>query len=392
MMPFFLPAAAAVLLLACSYCGYVAARSFGAGRRRMREIAAIAKLNIPAEAKKPSAFDDIAIIDQAQKSAHQSAFDYLGAYRAVALVACAIPPIGVLLLASSLIVEGRSEEWAVGFVAAEVLILIGLLILVQRMHRPTGSWHDSRVRSELLRREQYLCLAVTGPYSDSPFDARMTLAQERVAVLQKAGHIELEKLAVVDVTGFARAWTASAGSSVAVATSAIPDLPERLACYFWYRVGKQLAWLSLAHEINEGWEKASGRILKAALVAAIGAAGGHLAMLVARRQHLAEPSEAIELGLTLLAIFLPVLSMAILACRELFAFRLIAASYRRTRSDLETVQEDLKKLQSRISTVPSPLDDERRFQSIVLRTEAMLANELRVWSIVMSRDELEVSV
>ena len=385
-IPIVVPTITVALLVIVFRKSYIAARVISSRRRRAREIQAIAKVQIPSGVRTPASFPDVAVLDAAQKASHQSAFENLGDFRAKAFVVCFLPPTSVLLLVLAIMIDSFSPLWAVGLTVAEFLCL-GSLVLLMRNRNPNSNWVEDRMRAELLRREQYLFLALIGSDLGATESERIRQAGLRVDHFRHAdpktllGHSGLHALTSGDRDG-----------RVEVSPNVVSaDFRDRVTSYGVYRIDKQCVWFSESQALNEQWEEWTSRLLYSSLFLAVGAAMSHIVMQTMEIGGL-HPNHTLEIGVTLLAISLPPVCTALIAVRELFAFRLLSLLYLKTLTELSTYRRCIVDLESRIQKSPTiSCEDLKRFQSIVLATENVLTNELLVWTHIVAREKYEVS-
>ena len=385
-IPIVVPTITVALLVIVFRKSYIAARVISSRRRRAREIQAIAKVQIPSGVRTPASFPDVAVLDAAQKASHQSAFENLGDFRAKAFVVCFLPPTSVLLLVLAIMIDSYSPLWAVGLTVAEFLCL-GSLVLLMRNRNPNSNWVEDRMRAELLRREQYLFLALIGSDLGATESERIRQAGLRVDHFRHAdpktllGHSGLHALTSGDRDG-----------RVEVSPNVVSaDFRDRVTSYGVYRIDKQCVWFSESQALNEQWEEWTSRLLYSSLFLAVGAAMSHIVMQTMEIGGL-HPNHTLEIGVTLLAISLPPVCTALIAVRELFAFRLLSLLYLKTLTELSTYRRCIVDLESRIQKSPTiSCEDLKRFQSIVLATENVLTNELLVWTHIVAREKYEVS-
>jgi hypothetical protein len=330
-------------------------------------------------------------IDQAQHILLPKPPDYQGRYRAAGLSVALLPSLALLCLTLQVLLLPHGTSWGVGFVAAEALFLGWLIFLIWTSPNPSLRWARSRFRAELLRREQYLCLAAVGPYLELPAQEASGISRRRVELIRGASFEDLKRLLPMttqergeyngDSTWIDALWNHTNSSA------AFSDLLERMQCYLHYRIEKQIMYFSLGSELNERGEKRATQILKGAVILAV----MHAVMLAYESGQ--EEHSSLSVLVTLLAFLLPPISASLLAIQNLFGFHALAALYQGTQRELLVLRSNLDQL---IETYEKGFSDsenlllEERFQALVLCTEQALTYELEKWMLLVLRGEYEI--
>jgi hypothetical protein len=370
-----------------------------ARRERWRREHPAEKLDIPPGVKKPEQFDGGKTLHEAQWTYVGRAVEAQGNYFAIAIATAILPPMALFLLSIQLLALPAGGSWAIGLILSEVLCLGVLVYFALTNREPTSEWIENRLRTELLRREQYLFLAGVGPYlakGDSE------AAQE---ALKRRGQIEgadartlVELVPMQEHSGLT--WLEALHHKGVGKLPARSDCLERMECYLYYRIGKQLLWFANELRDCEENERLWSRLLTGALLAAIAVAAVHAFHLSEGRVGGDAPhnSSYWEVMVGALAIVLPPLGTACLSIRAMYNFRGRSRVYAHERGllyahkgGLEALILEAKNLQA--SGVPSrDLDKiDFEFRAVALRTEHSLSVEMEQWMLLMERREHEVS-
>lgn len=387
------PMLLAAWLLFVIYQGYFLLRGRQWRQRQQEEKEALVKLAIPPDTRKPETFEGVQVIDNGQKHVLPKAPDYQGRFRAVGITVALAPPLALLCLSLQTLLLPQGGPLGAGLVLAEALFLLWLIWQVWKSPNPTQQWLEARIRAELIRREQYLCLAAVGPYlhpGSSPADLATRRLEEFINC-DKCNLVQLIPLATpCDSRHGDRLWL----DELWQAAGTSPPLPaalERMNSYLYYRIGKQKMWFTLGVDLNRHFERWFTGILKAAVLIAFAAAAIHAALLFEQVQH----TRALPLLIHLLAFVLPPLGTAFLALQNLFASRPLTFLYHNTQRELLRLELNLRRLISRYQ--PSTDESERRrdeieFRALVLHTEQALTQEMESWILLNHRPEHELAV
>jgi hypothetical protein len=373
--------------------GYLLARRYHWLIRQNNEQTEVDALRIPAEVRKPESFNGVAEIDAVQHRLMRPVPNAQGRYRAGALTIYVAPAIAVLFVGL------QQAGWPTGFFAAglvfsqAVLVLfVFLRIIIDR--KPTATWIERRARSELIRREQYLCLARVGPYHDATCDHPIS----RIAWIESASLEGLGELVPMEHSGTCDrpSWIEHM-SSLPQAAQILIDLPERIASYQYYRAGKQIAWMRSSRRDSENSAKVLTWLLGTVAISTILLAGVNAIWLLTLPTPAPETTKlAILTHAVGLSVFLPAFSGTVLALQGVFNLRFLIENYRSTERALELLRGHLMALQDEIAKVWFGTDDvhrrelQHRFQKLVLRVEAVLTDEYLRWQLITQRDAHEL--
>ncbi|MCX4974721.1 SLATT domain-containing protein [Streptomyces sp. NBC_00620] len=397
-------ALAAWLILAL-HCGYHLLRAYRWRERRRTEQQARERLAIPGDVPSPGSFPGVREIDEAQHAELKQTPDYQGRYRATGVKVAFLPTLAVGFITLQAIFFRTLGPTALGLAYGEALLLAVLVLVVHTNKQPSFDWVLSRIRAELLRREQYLRLAQVGPYLGMGRDSSAQIRKQRVTLIATGDLEGLERLASTadqdtPEPGIERPWVDSLWQAAATRTGsgrtgsgieADPGLPDqvrdRARSYLYYRIGKQLMWFGLSTIAFERAERRITRTTQATVVAAVAVAVANAVLLSADRQHGGASS-----SIALLAAVLPALCTGLFATHELFAFRQLAVSYDYTRQELARCQSSLRALIGRFETITDDASGTTEFQALVLRTEAVLTLELQRWVRLVHKSRFDAAI
>ena len=391
-----IPIAIATWVLLVVRHGYVSGRHYRWNERQKKERVAEARLNIPPDVKEAKIFELVEVIDKAQHDMLLEPPDYQGRYRVAGITVAILPSLALTCLTLQVLLQPKGGPWGVGLIISEALLLGGLIFLVWTSPNPPLRWVTSRLRAELLRREQYLCLAGVGPYLGLCSNAVKRDSTRRIELIAEGNFEQLKRLLPMSTpTGEDHqgdtAWIDALWSTPSPSATC-PDLLERMKCYLYYRIGKQIMYFSFNAHLNESGEQKNTMILKAAVILAPIIAVAHAVTLAFESSH--EHHSLPSVILTLMAFLLPPISAAILALQNIFNFRPLAAIYLQARHALLGSKINLQILIENFNpTLSSEKQQqiEKQFQVLVLRTEQVLTYETEKWSVLMLRNEHEVS-
>ncbi len=373
--------------------GYLFARRLLWLSRQKRERSEVQALRIPPEIPHPRTFIDVAEIDAAQHRILHPIPDAQGKYRARAVTIYSAPALAVLF--SALQQAGwQRGPFAAGLIFSQTIIVLLVLLRILIDKNPTAEWIEQRTRGELLRREQYLCLARAGPYHDAGPNHHVV----RVARIENASHEVLTDLVRMEhlEARYRDTWLESL-SSRPHPISVIQDLPNRVSCYNYYRAGKQIAWMRSARRDCEGSARTLTWIIGFVTVATAVVASGNAFGLLMLPENGPPTDWVIMLRHAIVfGMFLPVLSGTVLALQSVFNLRMLTENYRTTETTLDQLRGLLIALNEDVIQGWSSSDEvwrremQRGFQSLVLRVESTLTDEYLRWRLITQRDAHEL--
>ncbi|MBX6749546.1 MAG: hypothetical protein IRY85_07690 [Micromonosporaceae bacterium] len=372
-------ASGALVIVRQLYLGF---RQLKWRRRRQREAAAIEALQIPQDVPRPTTFSGVDTIHRAKSTVLPTVPDYQGQMFLRGLTVAVLPPMAVLLAAVPDFAP-NDARLALGTALAEIAVLVTALIIVQRSTKPAEPWIAARIRTELLRREEYLRLALVGPYLGRVDDA--DLIQRRVTTDLDPPDEPSRARAIAMRDGpdgprwIDHLWTQP--------HQPVPDLRQRMRSYLHYRIRKQIVWFELGTDNADTSDRVISRFIKSSLVVGVVVVA---VQVLLRHVWSADTTPADQLA-TLLALVLPTVATFLLALRELYAYRGLAASYHHMIDGLKNEQHAVERLITRLDQANA---DEaaisREFQAAVLHTEALLTHELERWVMIIDRDQFDL--
>lgn len=373
---------------------YLTVRRYSWRLRRHGEQNEVDALRLPADVLKPESFDGVHQIHLAQHRLLPQVPDSQGNYRARALTIYVAPAIAVLLTSMALVTR-PPHPFAAGLIFSQAVLMFWIILSIINDDKPTAVWIERRTRGELMRREQYLCLARVGPYHE----AGLTRMLNRIARIETAGFEELVELVSMEHSdsGDKPTWLehlASHPESVQL----LSDLPERIATYQNYRIGKQIGWMRSARRAAVDTAKLMSWILGTVILLTICLAFANAALLFATGEQ-ASPDPGLQVlrNAIGLSIFLPALTSTVMAMQSVFNLRYLAENYHMTETVLDRFRGQMITLQNEIAeswpeaSEKQKLKLQNRFQKLVLRTEAALTEEYLRWRFVTRRDAHEFS-
>ena len=373
--------------------GYLFARRCRWLSRQTNERTEVQSLQIPTDIPHPNKFEGVPEIDAAQHRLLKPIPDAQGRYRARALTVYAAPALAVLF--SGMQQAGwQRGPFAAGLVFGQTILVLIFLLRIVIDKNPTSEWIERRTRGELIRREQYLCLARAGPYRD----AGPTYHLARVTRIENASFDVLTNLVRMEhlEAGDKDTWLGSL-SLRPHPSELVSDLPDRVASYHYYRAAKQIAWMRSARKDCEDTARTLTWMLGLVAIATIVIASYNAVGLLALPENgpstdgAAVLSHAISLGM-----FLPALSGTVLALQGVFNLRMLTESYRMTEASLDQLRGLLIALHEEIAPVWGGADEAQRhemqrgFQRLVLRVEGALTDEYLRWRLITRREAHEL--
>jgi hypothetical protein len=381
---FALPVMVAVYLMCLVHYGYFILRELKWRRRREVEREALAQVAIPPDVPRPSSFQGVKEIDEAQHRLLPPIPDYQGTYFARGIRIALLPAIAIVFAAAQNSFAGGTP-FEMGLIGAEVIVLFTILWLVWINPEPVKAWLSARVRAELMRREQYLRLACAGPYLGLAPDAATRRTHSRIIELRDADPEQLRQL--ISMNGEPQ-WLDQIWRRP-TASLPVEGLADRMRSYLYYRIDKQIMWFGLGTAAKEKAEWRTAGVVKTVLVLAI--LGGMAQMVLVSQQP--EPNIAVVL-VSFASLVLPAACVLLLGVQQVLSYQRLALSYAETRRELLASRAALSDLIDELHAVGDGGADEigRRFQSLVLRLENELTQELLRWIMFIRRSEFEVAL
>jgi hypothetical protein len=321
--------------------------------------------------------DWLARIDEALNRRDGVALRSKGRRLTFAVTAAALGPIAVLLLGLHL-VFGKQLPFGGGLVFLELMALtFALAIPFLRLEQSHYQWLSERLRAELLRRERFFLLARIGPYLGAS-DATIAIRVEhRLAGIDDDIN---DAFSLLGPTEDALRWRKNLEDSRHdILTTEKPSISITPDDYLRDRILAQRRWYSrkaIEHGKHAWWLEGGAKMT---LTFALIVAAVHLGI-----DH--ETSESI-ISVQLLsmgALLLPAVGAALIGLLSIFGCRRLSRSYMYHAHALEALETVTRALQADALTIP--LQDEDvvfQFRRILLETEELLSNELRLWWLYM---------
>jgi hypothetical protein len=368
-------------------------------RERRRTEHPAEKLDIPVGVRRLEQYDGGKTLHEAQWTYIGRAVEAQGNYFASGILAAVLPPLALLLLSFQLLALRAGGSWAIGLILSEVLCLGILVYFALTRREPTAEWIENRIRTELLRREQYLFLGGVGPYlAKEPPKAAEEALRRRSEIEGADAHSLIGLVPLQERSGLS--WLEALhhrGSSKLPSRS---DCIERMESYRYYRIGKQLLWFANELRDCEENERLWSQLLTGALLAAIGIAAVH-AFQLAKSLVGGDASHGSgywDVMIGALGIVLPPLGTACLSIRAMYNFRGRSRIYEHEKGSLHAHKGTLDALILEAKNVQTNAARSRNldkidfdFRAVALRTEHSLSVEMDQWMLMMERREHELS-
>jgi hypothetical protein len=333
-------------------------------------------------------------------------------------------PVAVLLLTTQLLALPEPSAVASALIGLEALLLAAVLSLGFLDLGPRRTfWPRARVRAEVLRRETYLLRARLGPYlvstplksaaggrleaidirrelDDPDSDSILTAVSSgprdlHLAGLRKAARdyeaiegVHKDPLPLIGLDDEHGSWRDTLEDCPRPSSQEpAPNIAAFLDAYRSERLEQQREWFTRKAAQHQVLEKRYDRLARAILLAAFVVAVLHLMLLL-----LAPPGGQRPVGrilLELAAIVLPPVSMTIASIQSLKESHRLSRSYKGYARLLEPLVRDARRLSDEAQATaksgsPSP-DLILHTKRLVLRTEQVLAGELRQWYLIMMK-------
>ncbi len=300
-----------------------------------------------------------------------------------AVFAAALGPFAVLVLAIQALAFPHGGGLAVGLIVAELAAVAFVLsIPFLRMGRSHGLWIRERLRTEILRREQFLLRMRLGPYLKK---AEVVEAGVRARLLLIDSD-ETEPTAFLSLHDRENGdWRSQLEDERrAGSMTAAPCLPDCLTEYLKERVEDQRSWFSKKSRSHGKKARRWDNGARIVLVLALAVAALHLGLLLGGQLEVAEP---LHLGVVITAIVLPAIGAALVGLLSINGSNRLADAYADRARELEEVArqlivlEDEQEMETR-----SPEEIAFEFKRLVLRAEEVLSDDLRQWWLIMKAE------
>jgi hypothetical protein len=305
-----------------------------------------------------------------------------------ALVAVAIGPVAVSLLAVQVIaVPPEFHFVARVLIGLELILLAGALgISFMSTGRSHNEWIRERLRSEILRREEFLLYGQVGPYLNTPRSMLDNRVQERLRIIENDVGDPLPLLSMTDSQGI---WSeALEDAKTSGNLLVLPDLADRVRIYVSQRVAIQREWFAAKSKSHELHSRILENGAKLILTLALIVAAYHLGSIA-----VAAPSQGDGNGhdasshkaLMIIAICLPAVGGTFVGLQSILGSERLSRSYRYHAEALLIAETSLRRLQTDMASASPATSAETQFRFMrgVLATEELLTDELQKWWLVM---------
>ncbi|MBV8771452.1 MAG: DUF4231 domain-containing protein [Deltaproteobacteria bacterium] len=276
---------------------------------------------------------------------------------------------------------------AEGLILAELaVLLVALVIPLLRIGQSHERWINNRMRAELLRREIFLLQARVGPYLNIRENALANRVEERLVTLDADLGDPVELL---PMSFGSESWRDALEDAHRTATPAsMNELTAFFNGYLYDRIIDQKVWFkdkSIRHQRHARLFEATTLII---LIAALAVAAFHLGLISYR-----QPETTATKCLIILAIVLPAVGAALVGLLSILGCRRLSHSYAHHALALEHVEARFKALATEMATgMLSAEIVELRFRRLLLETEEILSNELRLWWLFMHLESPRASI
>lgn len=333
--------------------------------------------------------DPISLIGQARERHDDRAKALQQARNYFALAVAFVGPIAVSLLATHVLLSERnsplplSRSASVGLIVLECsLLLTALVIGFLELGGSHKQWIKERLRTELLRREEFLLLARVGPYLSAPEEDLQDRVCERLLFIDSEINDPLDLIAMKDSDQSWKDALEDARASSKLTAIPIPQsaalhyLEDRIACQRKYFSGK-----STKHRhTNELLEAAAKLVLILALVLSV----VHLMTVLLPSHPLSRGWEVFFSFLLIAAISSPAFGALFDHLASIFGSERLSRSYLHHAEVLEEMEGRLRRLQVHMAPhLAGHRDAQFRFMRLVLEVEELLSSELRFWWLLM---------
>jgi len=295
-------------------------------------------------------------------------------------------PIAVLLLTVQIVVCpycSKLPAIPIFLIVLEIVVLaVALLILLRDLGPHSRRWAADRLRTEALRREEFLLLMRVGPYlTESDLPGLAATVDLRLAHItkEKTDPVTAIQLQEADQSRWCVALEDTPADRIApLDSTAIPD-------YLQGRAHHQSDWYANNSRIEAAKDRKYDRFARFVLIGALLVALLHLIALIATG---AKEHSIGQLILGIVAVGLPPVGGAAVALQSFFQARRLSRSYEYHAQALTALVSALNRLlevQPELST-----QERQRIQHnarrLVLQIEELLAYELIQWYSVVRPD------
>jgi hypothetical protein len=272
-------------------------------------------------------------------------------------------------------------------IGLELILLAGALgISFLSAGRSHKEWVRERLRSEILRREEFLLHGQVGPYLNTPRSMLDNRVQERLRVIENEVGNPLPLLSMTDGQGNWREALEDAKTSGNLLV--LPNLADQIRVYVDQRVAIQREWFAAKSHLHDVHSRILENGAKLILTLALIVAAYHLGSLAgdaASQGNGNGPDSASHKALIIFAICLPAIGGAFVGLQSILGSERLSRSYRYHAEALLTMETSLRRLQTDMASAASAASAEMQFRFMrgVLAIEELLTHELQQWWLVM---------
>lgn len=325
----------------------------------------------------PASPEPLALIHEAWAARDAQAVAHRRYRARFAVFAALIGPLAVLVLMVQMLFFGFGGPVAILLIAIEVLALVvALAVGTLRINRSHREWIRHRLLAQVLKREEFLLRTRVGPYLRTDEGHAASQVRQRLIEIEGQADHPLPLLELRDrQTGDWRERLEDAhGDHSWVPLS---DPAGLLRAYREERVATQRRWFADREASAREKDRLHETLAKLALTAAVIVSALHLGMLLA---HESQGAPAPHRLLLLLAVVLPPIGATFVGLRSIFEYHRLSRSYALQAESLSVLEGQLVALERESeSGNRSPEEVAFQLRRIAVRTEELLAHDLRQW-------------
>jgi len=289
-------------------------------------------------------------------------------------------PLAVFLLTIQILAFPQAGTIAILLISAELAaLLFALIIIICHFAPGAEEWAKARLRAEVLRREEFLLLGRVGPYLKRAAPAALEpIVEDRLSRIDNSLNSPDMFIPLRDSKTWRDELEEEGQDKTASPDKSFSDQ------FFEHRILDQQNWFWRKREkfIRRDWRYEN--IIRSALALAFMVAAMHLVTLLVGTFEANARFRVLQLVIEIAAIGLPPLGSGAAALQSLYQGRRLGRSYEFHAKELEIIKNELSALNVAWKEKTIAQENfEFKLKRIVLRTEELLANELRVWFFVM---------
>lgn len=323
--------------------------------------------------------DDVERLRAARDRWDQSAISLRDQRTRRAIWSACLSPVAVALLAVQILFAVGGGYVAIGLIALEFSVLSGgLASSVMRLNASHHDWIRARLRTELLRREEFLYRSHVGPYLhggdlSGTVDDRLQLLENEAAATR-----DLVRLVALE-DGNDTTWHHALEDT---AQKPIPASATLLDEYRTERIDDQIKFFTDKALRHLRLDAAYDNLAKGSLIAALVVAAFHLGLLAQRHTTDFGNRDLLHTTVELLALILPPLAGTFLALRSSSESHRLNRAYRDQANQLLRIRQAFGDLERKGEQEP-PETFLRTLKRLILRSEEVLAKDLHQWYLIV---------